>query len=139
MRRTMEYYVPSRGCLKCSLREQCTRSKTGRTLHRHENQELLDEAREQAHSDQAKRDRKRRQILIEGSFADAANNHGFKRSRWRRLSRQQIQDWLIAAIQNVRTLLKATKKKASGAVALIAGVFVSKMCFCGLRSVIYTY
>ena len=76
-RRTMEYYVPGGACLKCSLREQCTRSKTGRTLQRHENQELLDAARGQAHSDQAIRDRKRRQILIEGSFADAANNHVF--------------------------------------------------------------
>jgi len=75
----------------------------------------------------AGRDRKRRQILIEGSFADAANNHGFKRSRWRRLWRQQIQDWLIA--ENVRTLLKATKKKDSGAMALIAGGFASKICF----------
>jgi len=120
-RRTMEYYVPGGACLKCSLREQCTRSKTGRTLQRHENQELLDAAREQAHGDQAIRDRKRRQILIEGSFADAANNHGFKRSRWRRLWRQQIQDWLIAGIQNIRTLLKASKAKASGAVALVAG------------------
>jgi len=42
---------------------------------------------------------------MEGSFADAANNHHFKRARWRRLWRQQIQDYLIAAIQNVRILL----------------------------------
>jgi hypothetical protein len=28
---------------------------------------------------------------MEQSFADAANNHHFKRSRWRRLWRQQIQ------------------------------------------------
>jgi hypothetical protein len=42
---------------------------------------------------------------MERSFADAANNHHFKRARWRRLWRQQIQDYLIAAIQNVRTLL----------------------------------
>jgi hypothetical protein len=128
-RRTMEYYVPGRACLKCSLREQCTRSKTGRTLQRHEHQELLDKARQQAHSDQAKRDRKWRQILIEGSFADAANNHGFKRSRWRRLWRQQIQDWLIAGIQNIRTLLKATKGTASGAMAQVAGVFASNTRF----------
>ena len=128
-RRTMEYYAPGRACLKCSLREQCTRSKTGRTLQRHENQQLLDKGREQAHSPKARRDRKRRQILVEGSFADAANNHGFKRSRWRRLWRQQIQDWLIAGIQNIRTLLKATKRKASGTMALVAGFFSSKTRF----------
>jgi transposase len=128
-RHTMEYYVPGRACLKCSLREQCTRSKTGRTLQRHENQELLDIARKQAHSDQARKDRRRRQILIEGSFADAANNHGFKRSRWRRLWRQQIQDWLIAGIQNIRALLQATKRQSSGALAAIAGVIASKTRF----------
>jgi len=43
-----------------------------------------------------------------GNFADAANNHGFKRARWRRLWRQQIQDYLIAAIQNIRILLART-------------------------------
>jgi hypothetical protein len=32
---------------------------------------------------------------MEKSFADAANNHHFKRARWRRLWRQQIQDYLI--------------------------------------------
>ena len=37
---------------------------------------------------------------MEGSFAHAANHHHFKRARWRRLWRQQIQDWLIAAVQN---------------------------------------
>jgi len=43
---------------------------------------------------------------MEGSFADAANNHGFKRSRWRGLVKQQIQGLLIAAIQNIRILLR---------------------------------
>ena len=60
-------------------------------------------------------DRQRRQHLVEGSFADAANNHGFKRSRWRRLWRQQIQDFLIAAIQNIRILLSRKVPKPSAA------------------------
>ena len=120
-RRTMEYYLPGRVCLQCPLREKCTRSKTyGRTLQRHEHQEVLERARRQAQSVRGRRDRRRRQTLMEGSFADAANNHGFKRARWRRLRRQQIQDWLIAGIQNIRTLLKATKKRTSGAATLIA-------------------
>jgi hypothetical protein len=52
------------------------------------------------------------------SFADAANNHHFKRSRWRRLWRQQIQDYLIAAIQNVRILLANQNPRKSAAAAL---------------------
>jgi hypothetical protein len=53
---------------------------------------------------------------MEKSFADAANNHHFKRARWRRLWRQQIQDYLIAASQNLRILLdyqKPHKRAAS--------------------------
>jgi len=113
-KRTWEYCLPKRICAACPLRSQCTRAQVyGRTLHRHEHQELLDRAREQAHSPEARKDRRRRQVMIEQSFADAANNHGFKRSRWRRLWRQQIQDYLIAAIQNIRILLSRPGKDAS--------------------------
>jgi len=117
VRRTMEYKAAKSSCARCVLRAQCTRAAHGRTVKRHEKQALLDVARGQAHSRAAQRDRRRRQHLMEGSFADAANNHHFKRARWRRLWRQQIQDYLIAAIQNVRILLKHGGGKRS-AVAL---------------------
>jgi hypothetical protein len=55
---------------------------------------------------------------MEQSFADATNNHHFKRARWRRLWRQQIQDYLIAAIQNVRILLAHQNPNKSAAAAL---------------------
>jgi len=73
-------------------------------------------ARVQSHSEQAKRDRGKRKWRMEGSFADAANNHGFKRSRWRRLKNQQIQDYLIAAIQNIRILISNTGCRPKAAV-----------------------
>jgi hypothetical protein len=56
-------------------------ARTGRTMRRHRDQKLLDRARRQANTKQAKLDRKRRQHLIERSFADASNLHGFKRAR----------------------------------------------------------
>ena len=113
VRHTMEYKARSGACAACVLRPQCTRAKFGRTLKRHEHQAALDLARKQAHSRAARRDRRRRQQLMEQSFADATNNHHFKRARWRRLWRQQIQDYLIAAIQNVRILLAHRKPKHS--------------------------
>src|SRR5881396_1520560 len=113
IRRTIEYKAPTRVCAVCVLRAQCTRSHHGRTVQRHEKQALLDVARVQANSRAAWRNRRRRQHLIERSFADAANNHHFKRARWRRLWRQQIQDYLIAAIQNIRILLSRAGKDAS--------------------------
>lgn len=106
VRRTMEDAARKGVYARCPLREQCTRASLGRTVKRHENQALLDVARAQAHSAAAERDRRRRRHLMEGSFADAANNHHFKRARWRRLWRQQIQDYLIAACQNIRLLLR---------------------------------
>jgi len=105
-RRCFEYLGDRQTCRDCPIRSLCTRSQTVRTIKRHEDQEAIDQAREQSHSREARRDRRRRRFLMEGSFADAANNHGFKRARWRRLWRQQIQDYLIALIQNVRILLR---------------------------------
>jgi hypothetical protein len=56
---------------------------------------------------------------MEASFADATNNHHFKRARWRRLWRQQIQDYLIAAIQNVRILLAHGGGKRGAAMTVL--------------------
>jgi len=118
LRRTMEYKARKGVCAACLLRARCTRAKGGRTVKRHEKQWALDVARDQAHSHAARRDRKRRHHLMERSFADAANNHHFKRARWRRLWRQQIQDYLIAAIQNVHILLAHQNPKHIAAAAI---------------------
>ena len=63
---------------------------------------------------------------MEQSFADATNNHHFKRARWRRLWRQQIQDYLIAAIQNVRILLAHDYPKRSAVAALNSSTTLAK-------------
>jgi hypothetical protein len=78
-------------CLLGHLRPYCTRSRTGRTIHRHRDQTRLEKARKIAKSNAAKRDLRRRQHLMERSFADATNCHGLKRARWRGLWRQAIQ------------------------------------------------
>jgi transposase len=111
VRRTWEFVAAKGVCVACHLRSQCTRASYGRTIKRHEHQSLLDRARQQAHSPEAYRDRCRRKHLAEGSFADAANNYHFKRSRWRRLWRQQIQDFLIGTIQNVKIMMKHTERR----------------------------
>ena len=106
----------------CHLRSGCTQSKTGRTIKRHYEQARIDHAREQSQSLAARRDRRRRKYLIEGSFARGANDHHLKRSRWRRLWRQQIQDWLIASVQNIKILINAIKKKPKKATAMAMGL-----------------
>jgi transposase len=93
-------------CAQCALRKQCTQSKRGRSIRRHVQASLVAAARTEANSPAARYNRKRRQHVMEGSFADAVNNHGAKKARWRGLWRQKIQSWLIAAVQNLRILLR---------------------------------
>jgi transposase len=102
-------------CAGCVLRHRCTRSPGGRTVARPSFSELVQAGRQQALSPEAKVSRARRKHVIEGSFADASNNHGFKRARWRGLWRQQIQDLLIAAVQNLRILLNKVPGRAGRA------------------------
>jgi transposase len=104
-RKATEYKTLANVCSQCQLRESCTKSKTGRTLKRHLAQELIDEAVEQSRSKEAWLDRIRRRTLMEGSFAQCANLHHFKRSRWRRLDKQRIQDHIICAVQNTKLLI----------------------------------
>ena len=119
-------------CEACSLRSKCTKSKLGRSITRPTFRELVELGREQANSPEARRDRARRKHIMEGSFADARNNHGFKRARWRGLWRQQIQDWLIAAIQNLRILMRKDCQWAKGTatgVILELPAFLVGLCF----------
>src|ERR1700741_3946377 len=118
-RQTWEYVTAKGTCLVCKLRALCTRSRTGRTIHRHPDHAVFDKARQIANLRAAKADLKRRQHLMERSFADAANCHGLKRARWRGLWRQAIQDLLIATVQNLRKLLRHLSQTDSGLAYLL--------------------
>ena len=123
-RSTYEYTAGAGVCAACPLREKCTEAKTSRTLQRHQDAARVALGKQIARGEAARADRARRWHLLEGSFGRATSEHGFKRSRWRRLWRQQIQDWLIAVVQNVKLLLRlGTKQSGSSAAALWAGVF----------------
>jgi hypothetical protein len=107
-RKMTDYVARAEVCAQCPLRAQCTDSKLGRSVARHWRELDLEKALDCAAQPEARKDRQRRWHLMEGSFAQAANSHHFKRARWRRMWRQQIQDWLIAAVQNIAKLCKAT-------------------------------
>jgi len=107
-----EYKASSVVCGKCHLRKKCTRSKTGRSLKRHIRQNELDIMLNHAEAPDAKRNIKTRQHLMERTFAQATR-YGYQRARWRRLWRVQIQEYLTAAIQNIKILLKDVKEPAA--------------------------
>lgn len=130
-RQHYEYKASSKVCAGCHLRTRCTRSKQGRTLKRHRRQQELDSMLTIAHSPEAKRDLKTRMHLSERSFAQASR-YGYKRARWRRLWRMQIQDFLIAAIQNIQILIKHMKPRVES-VARTAGHYTR--CSEGIQSI----
>lgn len=101
-----EYRTRTGVCARCRLAHLCTRSKAGRTLNRYPQQELLDRARRQSRGPSARWDRQRRQWMQERNFGEAATEHGFKRARWRGLKKQTIQDQIIAALQNLKILIR---------------------------------
>jgi transposase len=102
-RQHIEYAATAKICNRCALKHRCTRSKQGRTLKRHLRQEALEQMLAASQSRSSRRDIRKRQHLMERSFAQASR-YGFDRARWRRLWRVRIQEYLVAAIQNIRIL-----------------------------------
>jgi len=136
-----EYRCSNKVCRNCSLVTQCTTSKNSRTLKRHRRKEDLDKMRSAAQSQTVKRDIRTRQHLMERSFA-RATRYGFKRARWRRLWRVQIQEYLTSAIQNIMVLLSYGKDRR-----LVKGSespFIEKLLLCSclmfsiVRNAIYS-
>jgi transposase len=110
----LDYRAGTKVCAACPLRAQCT-GENGRTFKRHVLQEAIDWADHLLPFWERRWMMRRRRIRAEGSFADALR-HGFKRARWRGLGKMTIQNLLIAAIQNVRKLLKYARKRRGTAV-----------------------
>jgi hypothetical protein len=117
-RESRDYAAPKKVCAGCSLREQCTQNKSGRTVKRHLRQEELEEMREASRSEKAKRDIKTRQHLMERSFA-RGTRYGFDRARWRGLWRVQIQEYLISAVQNIQVILRYGYQPKRSLVAMV--------------------
>jgi transposase len=108
-RQAFQYQGRAKTCKACSLREQCTEAKRGRTLWRHLRHDEILLMRERAQSFRSKRNLRTRQHLMERSFARSVP-YGFKRARWRRLWRVQIQEYLTAALQNITILVRYVKE-----------------------------
>ena len=127
VKRRTRYQASAATCAGCRLRSRCTDSKHGRRVGRLWDQDEVDWADGCFTAAQRRHLMRRRQICVEGSFADGANNHGLKRARWRGLMKARIQNLLIAAAQNLRKLLKATRRRralSAAASAVSRGVLV---------------
>jgi transposase len=115
------YRASRKTCEACEYFSKCVSSKThGRQVVRNVRAGYLQWADECLTAGERKRLMSRRQAKAEGSFADAANNHGFKRARWRGLTMVEIQNLIIAAIQNLRKLVKVTAPRKPAGIGVLA-------------------
>jgi len=100
------HYRPERGtCDGCLMREECTRSKTGRTVTRNKYEEQLERQREHARTPQAVMGKVLRGIIAEGKFAEAAR-HGLKTMRYVGREMAVFQGKLVAFILNIKRFLR---------------------------------
>ena len=135
----VRYKAPAEVCAVCPMRARCTTAKDGRRVDRHNLQEYIDWADACLSKGEHRRLMARRKAVMEGSFADAANNHGFKRARWRGLTRVRIQGLMIAAIQNVRKLLRAWRRGAGAAARVVREAAVRMFSAGGIHDVSSCY
>jgi len=104
------YKASRKDCQRCPLRANCYSGKYSKRAYRHEDQDVIDWADNCMSKPRRRYFMGRRRAVAEGSFADAANNHGYKHSRWRGLERVTIQNLLIASIQNLRKLIAGSSR-----------------------------
>lgn len=129
--RAHEYRCGRETCEACVFFSDCVTSKKyGRTISRHEDSEYIEWADSCLSSQKRRRLLSRRRAKAEGSFADAANNHSFKRCRWRGQSMATIQNLMIAAVQNLRKLLRYSSGK-SAASNCVTTIFKATIHFLG--------
>ena len=105
-------------CEQCESFESCVNSTIyGRSISRKIEADIIEWADNCLSRGQRQRLMRRRMYKAEGSFADAANNHGYKRARWRGKTKVQIQNLMIASIQNMRKLLRCICNPRISAIA----------------------
>ncbi|MCP4400041.1 MAG: hypothetical protein GY801_22390 [bacterium] len=92
-------------CVACPLREQCTTSKTARTITRSGYEEQFERQREHAKTPQAVMGRVLRGIIAEGTFAEAVR-HGLKEMRYVGEDMAVLQSKLVASILNFKRFIR---------------------------------
>ena len=99
------YRAKAGTCNVCSLRPDCTTSKTGRQILRHFDEEYVDRVKGYRGTFPYEKALRKRRVWVEPLFAEAKDWHGMRRFRLRRLEKVNIEALLIAAGQNVKRLI----------------------------------
>jgi transposase len=99
------YRADAEICQVCPVRNQCTTSQTGRTVHRSFFQSYLDRAAAYRATAAYQKAMRKRKLWPEPLFGEAKQWHGLNKFRLRRLRKVNIEGLMIAAGQNIKRLL----------------------------------
>jgi transposase len=115
------YRAEAGTCERCSLRSDCTTSKTERQILRHFDEEYIDRVKSYRGTLLYEKALRKRRVWVEPLFAEAKDWHGMRRFRLRRLEKVNIEALLTASGQNAKRLLSfegRRPKKLAHAAAL---------------------
>lgn len=106
-------------CAECSLKQQCTTNKNGRSLRRGPKGEYIDLLRAYMETEPYQKAIRKRKVWIEPLFAEGKLWHGMRRFRTRTLEKVNTEALMMATGQNVKRLLafgrRGPKKMAQAA------------------------
>jgi len=105
------YRVEKGSCRSCEYQAKCSRSGNDRKVSRFIRQELVEAAKERLTSPSGEAIYRQRKTLIEGIFAQGKQWHGLRRTPFRGKWKVQIHFWLIAAVMNIKRVLKEVGEK----------------------------
>lgn len=108
----VRYRAQAKTCATCCVRALCTSARLGRTIQRPVRAPILERALARVRTERGRAQKKLRRWMMEGSFAHSVRL-GYKRARARGRRNMQIQDYLVAAVQNLLILVRATARTAA--------------------------
>jgi transposase len=110
----ISYTAGTKHCNRtCPLRAQCTTMKTNatRAIRRNVYQDYIDFQLLKYGNSEWKKLMKKRQTIIEGSFANAKNNHGLGRAKMRGMKNVLEQSLMTAIAQNIKKMISDIENK----------------------------
>ena len=104
------YRMKGGHCSKCDLRETCLnlpamKTRGAKHIEVNVHQPALEETARREKTRTFQITRGERQWKVEGIFAEAKDNHGLDRARYRGRAKVQIQAYMIAVVQNIKRMM----------------------------------
>ena len=106
----IRYRANISSCQDCRLKERCTPSEGVRSINRYPSEEYVERVRTYRHTEPYKKAMRKRKVWIEPLFAEAKEWHGMRRFRLRRLKKANIEALMVAAGQNIKRLVGASRR-----------------------------